>query len=382
MPDVPEKRPSLAEMARVAAQKSLRPPPADAAAPLLTPSAVRSLTPPPQSVRSVPPASPAMFPPSAPGAPAGSMRAGDSGMVHLNELTSSPAIEPEIIAAVPAASSSTAAIQVERPLSSRPAPKARRGTSWLLVAGIVVLTGAAAAGVAAHKGLTARGAAQRILAVFKPAPAAAPITPFQPNEEHPAPAVAQAPPTPAQPVAAQRPEQPASVGGNATPATAGKHPLAVAGHTAGKPEKTAAAQPKAAEVQAPTVPERPAAAPANPLANAMEKAAGSQLGGGSVPPPSTRVDTGPSDVPEIPPQGAILGAIGAKRQAAKACVRGLNDPSRATLVFASSGSVQSVSVSGGAAGTPAEACLKKVFTKVSVDPFRRATYTSSTTISP
>jgi hypothetical protein len=370
MPDVPQKRTSLAEMARVAAQKSLRPPPTDAPAPVLTP--------PPSSVSSFTPPPPQMFPSAPPAPPPGSMRAGDSGMIHLHEFTSSPAIEPEIVAAVPAPASSTAGVQVARPLSSRPAPRARRGMSWLLVAGVFVLTGAAAAGVAAQKGLTARSAAQRIMAVFKPAPAAQPITPFQLDQEHAPPAVAAVQPSPGQPAALPRPEPPPPVAGNAATPAADKHPAA-ATHAAGKVEKPAA-QPKATEVQAPTVPERQATTSANPLANAMQKAAGSQAN--DVPPPAARVDTGPSDVPEIPPQGAILGALGAKRQAAKACVRGLTEPSRATIVFASSGNVQSVSVSGAATGLAAEGCLKKVFSKVSVEPFRRATYTSSTAISP
>jgi hypothetical protein len=250
--------------------------------------------------------------------------------------------------------------------------------SWLLVAGVFVLTGAAAAGVAAQKGLTARGAAQRIMAVFRPTPAAQPITPFQLDQEHAAPAVAAVQPRPALPAALPRPEPPAAAAGNAAPPAADKHPAAAA-HPAGKVETTAA-QPKAAEVQVPTVPNQPATTSGNPLANAMQKAAGSQAN--DVPPPSARVDTGPSDVPEIPPQGAILGALGAKRQAARACVRGLTEPSRATIVFASSGKVQSVSVSGAAAGLAAEGCLKKVFMTASVDPFHRATYTSSTTITP
>ena len=372
MPDVPEKRISLAEMARVAQQKSLRPP-ADSSP---------GLTPPPMPpVRSVPPAPPPMFPSSPPAAPNGSMRTGDSGMIHLHELTSSPAIEPEP-ANPPAAASSTAAVLVEQPrvervASSRPARRERRGMSWLLVGGAVVLVGAAIAGVAAKKGMTARDAAQRVAAVFKPAPAAGPITPFQPSEENPAalPAAQHVPgtPQPAAPAnAAAAPTAAATTGGAKPPAAA--HATATA-----KTEKA----PAKAEVQAPTVPEKTPTANTNPLANAMQKAAAPQTGAGNdVPPPPVRAETTPLDVPEIPPQGAILGAIGAKRQAARACVKGLDGPSRATLVFASSGKVQSVSVSGPAAGTPAEACLKSVFMKATVEPFHRATYTSSTTVSP
>jgi hypothetical protein len=378
MPDIPPKRTSLAEMARVAAQKSLRPPPTDGAAPAFQ-------TPPPSSVRGLAPAPPAMFPSSPPAAPPGSVRTGDSGMIHLHELSSSPAIEPEP-AAVPAPASSTSGVLVEhahvkRAASSRPAPAKRRGTSWLLVGGIVVLAGAATAGVAAKKGLSARDAAQRIMAVFKPAPLAAPITPFQPNEENAAARVTAAQPAPAQTAPSTRPEPSANTAAHAATVSAGeKQPIAAA-HVAPKADKPATPQTKPSEVQVPVVPEHRATAPANPLANAMEKAAGPQSVGGSVS-AAAQPQVGSSDVPEIPPQGAILGAIGARRQAARTCVRGLDGPSRATLVFASTGKVQSVTVSGPATGGPAESCLKNVFTKVSVDPFRRATYTSSTTISP
>jgi LPXTG-motif cell wall-anchored protein len=366
MPDDSPKRTSLAEMARIAAQKSLRPP-ANAAL----------STPPPMRVPSLTPAPPSMFPSSPPGAPPSSMRTGDSGMVHLHELTSSPAIEPEIIAAVPVPASSTAGVMVDtaaagRPVSSRPAPKTGRGTSWLLVAGVVVLAGAAAAAVAASRGLTAKTAAERVMAVFRPAPTAASIAPFQPTEER-APAVAE--PATAQPAAAPPAQTTAEDHAATTPDS---KPANATAHHATKAVTTH----KTAEVTTPVAPTpKPAPTPAT-LANAMAKAAAPEPAGGSLPPPAPPPETGPSDVPEIPPQGAILGAIGARRQAARTCVRGMTSPSRATLVFASSGKVQSVSVSGAAAGTPAESCLKNVFKKASVEPFRRATYTSSTNISP
>jgi hypothetical protein len=57
-------------------------------------------------------------------------------------------------------------------------------------------------------------------------------------------------------------------------------------------------------------------------------------------------------------------------------------PSRATVVFASTGNVQNVSVSGPAAGTKAEGCIRSALSKASVGPFRRASFVISTTISP
>jgi hypothetical protein len=88
------------------------------------------------------------------------------------------------------------------------------------------------------------------------------------------------------------------------------------------------------------------------------------------------------DIPETPPQGAIQGAIGAHRQAARACLEGHDSPSRATILFASTGKVQSVSVAGPAAGTAAEGCIVKTLSKAAVGAFRRPSFSVTTTISP
>ena len=77
-----------------------------------------------------------------------------------------------------------------------------------------------------------------------------------------------------------------------------------------------------------------------------------------------------SDIPDVPAQGAIQGALGRQRQALRACVAGQSEASRATLTFESSGRVQSVQVSGPSAGTPAEACIKGVAGTTVVGPFR------------
>jgi hypothetical protein len=88
------------------------------------------------------------------------------------------------------------------------------------------------------------------------------------------------------------------------------------------------------------------------------------------------------DIPETPPQGAIQGAIGSHRQAARACVDGQDSASRATIVFASTGRVQSVNVAGPAAGTKAEGCIVKTLSAAAVGPFRRPSFSVTTTISP
>ena len=85
-------------------------------------------------------------------------------------------------------------------------------------------------------------------------------------------------------------------------------------------------------------------------------------------------------VPTKPSQGAVTGALGAVLPGARACL-GPDDPiSRAVVVFGSNGSVQSVSVSGGAAGKPAEGCIKGALSKAKVAPFAEATYSAPVTI--
>jgi hypothetical protein len=120
--------------------------------------------------------------------------------------------------------------------------------------------------------------------------------------------------------------------------------------------------------------------PPGDLGKAMEGAVGPKS---NDPTPAANT-TGPQfaagSVPTKPSQGAVTGALGAVLPAARACL-GPDDPiSRAVVVFGSNGSVQSVSVSGGAAGKPAEACIKGALMKAKVTPFAEATYSAPVTI--
>jgi hypothetical protein len=146
-----------------------------------------------------------------------------------------------------------------------------------------------------------------------------------------------------------------------------------------KPEPVAQA-PKPAPV-AKAEPAQPEPDP-NSLAGAIKKAVGPQDApkAAAVEAPDTPAVRG--DIPEAPPQGAIQGAIGSHRQAARACLEGQDTASRATIVFASTGKVQSVNVAGPAAGTRAEGCIVKTLSKAAVGPFRRPTFSVTTTISP
>jgi hypothetical protein len=90
----------------------------------------------------------------------------------------------------------------------------------------------------------------------------------------------------------------------------------------------------------------------------------------------------PGSVPLKPSQGAIQGALGAALPGARSCL-GPDDPiSHVTVTFKSDGSVQNVAVSGGAAGKPAEACIRSALTRAHVAPFAQPTFTASTTVRP
>jgi hypothetical protein len=85
-------------------------------------------------------------------------------------------------------------------------------------------------------------------------------------------------------------------------------------------------------------------------------------------------------VPQKPSQGAVTGAIGAVLPGARACLGPDDAVSRASITFGSAGGVSSVSVSGGAAGKPAEGCIKAALGKAKVAPFAEPTYTANVTV--
>jgi hypothetical protein len=91
---------------------------------------------------------------------------------------------------------------------------------------------------------------------------------------------------------------------------------------------------------------------------------------------------GPKNLPDAPPQGSVTAAIGAVKGAAKACVSGADDVSTAMVTFGSSGSVQSVSVSGWAAGKPAASCIQSALKGANVGPFSKPTFAVPVTIRP
>ncbi len=190
-----------------------------------------------------------------------------------------------------------------------------------------------------------------------------------------APEVKPADPTPA-PEATVDPNALPAVVAAAKPVAKGGSPAPVAVAAAAKPTKEESAKLSAKDL--PTTP----TGPGGDLGSAMGKAVGAD--GKTVDATPAAGSTGPQfaagTVPQKPSQGAVTGAIGAVLPGARACL-GPDDPvSRATITFASAGNVQSVNVSGGAAGKPAEGCIKAALSKAKVTPFAEATYTAPITI--
>ncbi len=403
-----EKRPSLAEMAARAAQRTSRPPPG-----ANTPPSSRSLG------SMAPPARPSYTPsPSYAPPPSGRAQATDesngSGLINLSHISQAPTLAPAVRAidprtVTPATPVGTAAVRTSG------------GGSRMVLAGVVV----ALVGIGVAYGLTAqngsdappdRGAA----AIEQPHAVQAPIAIAPPSPaklEAPAPvAAAPAPVAPAAvadrgtvntPPGTVAPSEPTEITRAAvsrgpkgskgsrkpaavtTPAAAaapaGPSPGAAAIAAAMAAESPAAAQPAPAAAPPPAAAPAPAAPPApepTGLAGAIKKAAGPTEPAPAPEKAEAKAAPPRGDIPELPAQGAISGALGSPRAAARNCLAGHDAPSRATIVFASTGNVQSVSVTGPAAGTPAEACIKTAMSKTTVGAFKHASFSVSTTISP
>jgi hypothetical protein len=87
-------------------------------------------------------------------------------------------------------------------------------------------------------------------------------------------------------------------------------------------------------------------------------------------------------VPEKPSQGTITSALGSVLPEARSCLNPDDPISRAHITFASSGSVSAVSVTGHAANTPVEGCIKNALLKAKVPPFADPSYGATVTVRP
>jgi hypothetical protein len=258
-------------------------------------------------------------------------------------------------------------------------PKKGAGGILVVLGGVVALAAAAAGGVfymKTHKAadLAASKPAAAVVAV---APVTAPETTaaaatVATNDTAPAPTENAVDPDPVG--AAQKDEEPKVAA--KTGARRGGGKVALATKPAAPPTTPAAAA-------APKKETKTAAAPTSTteLGKAMQQAAG-PADAVAVEEKPTGPQFAPGSVPQKPANGTVMGAIGAVLPNARACL-GPDDPvSRATITFQSTGSVQSVSVSGGAAGKPAEACVKTALSKAKVPPFAEATFTTAVTVRP
>jgi hypothetical protein len=160
--------------------------------------------------------------------------------------------------------------------------------------------------------------------------------------------------------------------------------LPMAPPTAPVPIAVASAAPSASAVPS-SDPAVASAAPASSggLEDQMRQAAGPSVSATAVPPTAADTSTGSSgSVPFKPSQGAVSGALGAVMPAARACLDADDPVSHATIVFRSDGSVKSVSIDGGVAGKPQEACVRAALLKAHVPPFAQPEFTGFATIRP
>lgn len=261
------------------------------------------------------------------------------------------------------------AVQSSAQHAAPAAKKKGKGVVIALVIGVIG-AGAVAAGGFFYVQHKAEAAAAELAALNT-----APVAP-----------VVAAPPAPAETAAATPAPEP-SVDPDALPEESPpdtKVAAAPKGATKAAP-KAATAKPAAKEESAKLSAKDLPTTPTGPEGD-LGKAMGAAVGADGKPVKATPAagNTGPQfaagTVPQKPSQGAVTGAIGAVLPGARACL-GPDDPvSRASITFTSVGTVQSVSVSGGAAGKPAAACIKSALGKAKVAPFAAATYTANITV--
>lgn len=282
----------------------------------------------------------------------------------------SPAPQPAVAPSVPP----TGYAATSSAVHAIPPEKKKGGAVIALVIGGVVALGAAAAG-----GLFVMKARQNAEATT--AAAVATTEPAAVAQAQPQPAEAE--PTPAEPVAAAEPTPEPEAEAEATPATTTAIRGKVAARTTAKGGAAAKHDTAPAKAEGPakmTEKDLAAAAsgPAGDLGAAMKKEVGDDAP--KTPAAATTAHTPTGNVPQKPSQGAVTGALGAVLPGARACL-GPDDPiSRASIVFSSAGTAQSVNVTGGAAGKPAEACIKGALMKAKVQPFAEPTYTANVTV--
>ena len=325
------------------------------------------------------PSGPVSSPPSSRGPSSGVVTAAreeNSGVIHLAALGGASVAPDPGPRAETRSSPAPAPAPPPGPevvLATRKPPKRRR--SWVAVSGLVAAA-AVAAGVLVLARPTPRNDGTAAVAVV-PAPAGSPVVGA-------APAPAGIPVASA--VGDDRGIDPASLPPASTAAVAARAtamgPASVAPRPAvPPPARTIGPAPVAEVATASAVTAAPAAS--GNLQALMQQAAG--VTSAPVAPAATSPDTPPAavgSVPLRPSQGALQGALGAVLPLARACLGPDDAISHAAITFGSDGSVVNVGVSGGAAGKPAEACIRAALMKARVAPFAQPTFTGSATVRP
>lgn len=93
-------------------------------------------------------------------------------------------------------------------------------------------------------------------------------------------------------------------------------------------------------------------------------------------------DSRGGELPVKPTTGAVQVALGAVMSGARHCVAGDDAPSRAVVVFGSDGRVQSVTVSGAAAGKSSGSCIEAQLSRARVQPFAASSFSVNATVRP
>jgi hypothetical protein len=170
----------------------------------------------------------------------------------------------------------------------------------------------------------------------------------------------------------------------ATGATGGKAGAVAAGGKADTTEKAAEKDSKTEKAVAAAAPAETAKAPAGPEPGSLEAQIRAAAGVTGPIQTAEAQPTGPAPgtVPAKPSNGSVTSAVNRVLPGARACLQPDDPISHATITFGSSGAVQGVSVSGGAAGTGAEGCIKGALSKAKVEPFANPTFAFTTTIRP
>jgi hypothetical protein len=176
-----------------------------------------------------------------------------------------------------------------------------------------------------------------------------------------------------------------------TTASAPAAPIAAAAEPAPapKPDATPAAAPPVKAAPTPAwlqgalgdaITKAAAPAPATPAAPAADPAPAAAAPAAVPVPAAAPVAAG--NVPQHPSQGAVTSALSGALPGARACLGPDDDVSRVRVVFGSDGAVQSLTVTGFAAGKPQEACIKGALGKAHVPPFAEATYGANVNVRP